>query len=866
RGVPPPPGPPPAASRGLPPAQIDRVLRAKADGAWHLHELTRGSDLDAFVMFSSVAGTLGASGQGNYAPGNAYLDALAEQRHALGLPATSVAWSIWDERGMATEDGIGALARRHGLLVMAPDLAATALTVVAGEPEPTVMVADVEWDRFHVAYTATRPSPFLADLPDVRRLTTATPADEPAPRAATGSGDLVARLTTLGGHAEQRAVLLTAVREQVAVVLGHTGPDAVDPGTAYRDLGFDSVTAVELRNRLNSVTGLRLPPTIVFDHPNARALAAHLHSEILGGAPAPDTLPMPPAAPTTAAEEAEDPVVIVGMSCRFPGDVRSPGDLWQLLQSGGDAITPFPEDRGWDLDALHAPGSDRAGTSYTREGGFLYDAGDFDAGFFGISPREALAMDPQQRLLLETSWEALEGAGIDPTALRGTRAAVFTGTNGGDYLTVGHNVPEEAVGYAATGNIGSVLSGRVSYQLGIEGPAVTVDTACSSSLVALHLAVRSLQQGECDLALTGGVTVMSTPGVFTEFTSQGGLAPDGRSKAFAANADGAGFAEGVGVLVVERLSDARRNGHRVWAVVRGSAVNQDGASNGLTAPNGVAQQRVVRAALADAGLSAGDVDVVEAHGTGTKLGDPIEARALLATYGQGRDPRRPLWLGSVKSNIGHTQAAAGVAGVIKTVLALHHAQLPRTLHADHPSPHVDWSSGALRLLVEARDWPDTGRPRRAGISSFGVSGTNAHVILEQGPDCATPESRAVPEGTVVPWTLSAKSGPALREQARRLLPLLAGDMSATDIGHALATTRARFDHRAVVLGASTAERRDALDSLAAGQDTPAVVRGTTVTSDDRVAFVFPGQGSQWVGMAVELVDSSPVFARRLGEC
>ncbi|MFJ8002341.1 type I polyketide synthase, partial [Streptomyces sp. NPDC096310] len=848
----------------LTPGQIDRVTRAKADGAWHLHELTRGSDLDAFVLFSSVAGTLGASGQGNYAPGNAYLDALAEQRHALGLPATSVAWSIWDERGMATEGGIGTLARRHGLPVMAPDLAATALTVVAGEPAPTVMVADVEWDRFHVAYTATRPSPFLADLPDVRRLTAVTPADEPAPGAATGSGDLVARLTTLGGRAEQQAVLLTAVREQVAVVLGHAGPDAVDPGTAYRDLGFDSVTAVELRNRLNSVTGLRLPSTIVFDHPNARALATHLHSEILGDTPAPDTLPTA-TTPTTGAEAA-DPVVIVGMSCRFPGDVRSPRDLWQLLQADGDAITPFPDDRGWDLDALHAPGSDRPGTSYTREGGFLYDAGDFDAAFFGISPREALAMDPQQRLLLETSWEALEGAGIDPTALRGTRAAVFTGTNGGDYLAMGPNVPEEAVGYVATGNIGSVLSGRVAYTLGTEGPAITVDTACSSSLVALHLAVRSLQQGECDLALTGGVTVMSTPGVFTEFTSQGGLAADGRSKAFAANADGAGFAEGVGVLVVERLSDARRNGHRVWAVVRGSAVNQDGASNGLTAPSGPAQQRVIRAALADAGLSAGEVDVVEAHGTGTKLGDPIEAGALLATYGRGRDPERPLWLGSVKSNIGHTQAAAGVAGVIKTVLALHHAQLPRTLHADEPSPHVDWSSSAVRLLTEPRDWPDIGRPRRAGVSSFGVSGTNAHVILEQSPDGVAPENRAVPEDTVAPWTLSAKSEAALREQARRLLPLLTGDTSTTDIGHALATTRAHFDHRAVVLGASTAERRDALDRLATGQDTAAVVRGTTVTSDDRVVFVFPGQGSQWVGMAVGLLEGSGVFAERFAAC
>nr|WP_175548187.1 type I polyketide synthase [Saccharopolyspora flava] len=824
----------------LTPDQLDRVLRVKADGARHLHELTR--DLDAFVLFSSVAGTFGASGQGNYAPGNAYLDALAEHRHALGLPATSIAWGLWDERGMATGDGIGEMARRHGLPVMAPELAATALRAVAGDADPAVIVANVEWDRFHAAYTATRPSPFLADLPEVRRL---TESREPA-RATTPAGRLAAL-----APADQQAALLTIVREQVAGVLGHAGPDSVDPETSYRELGFDSVTAVELRNQLNRVTGLRLPSTIVFDHPNARALATHLHGELLGDAP--ET----PEAP--AAEVVDDPVVIVGMSCRFPGDVRSPEDLWELLRAGGDAITPFPEDRGWDTDRLFS--GDGPGSSCAREGGFLHDAADFDADFFGISPREALAMDPQQRQLLETSWEALEDAGIDPTTLRGTRAAVFTGSNGGDYLAMGPGAPDEAVGYAGTGNIGSVLSGRIAYVLGTEGPALTVDTACSSSLVALHLAARSLQQGECDLALTGGVTVMSTPGIFTEFTHQGGLAPDGRSKAFAEDADGAGFAEGVGVLVVERLSDARRNGHRVLAVVRGSAVNQDGASNGLTAPNGVAQQRVIRAALADAGLETSDVDVVEAHGTGTKLGDPIEAGALLATYGRGRDAKRPLWLGSVKSNIGHTQAAAGVAGIIKSVLALRHAHLPRTVHADHPTTHVDWSSGALRLLTGPQDWPETGRPRRAGVSSFGVSGTNAHVVLEQGPDEETVPGAPVADGEIVPLPVTAKTPAALREQARRLLPVL-DDAAPAEVGHALATTRARFAHRAVVLGASDAERRAALDELSG----PDVVLGTTVSPDERVVFVFPGQGSQWTGMAVELLESSPVFAARMEEC
>ncbi|MFJ9428007.1 type I polyketide synthase, partial [Streptomyces sp. NPDC101249] len=844
----------------LTPDRIDEVLRVKADGAWNLHLLTRDTDLDAFVLFSSLAGTLGASGQGNYAPGNAYLDGLAAQRHALGLPATSIAWSIWDERGMAHGDGIEETAGRHGLPVMDPDLAASAVTATAGDHEPTVMIADVEWERYHVAYTATRPSPFLADLPETRRLAATS---EPARAAAPAPDDLAARVTALRDPADQQAALLTLVRAQAAEVLGHPGPDAVEPATAYRDLGFDSVTAVELRNRLNRVTGLRLASTVVFDHPNARALAAHLRDELLGDAPRTD--PAPPPAPAAAADR-DDPIAVVGMSCRFPGDVRSPQDLWRLLSDGGDAITPFPADRGWDLDTLASDGPGRTGTSSAREGGFLHDAGDFDAGFFGVSPREALAMDPQQRLLLETSWEALEQAGIDPTSLHGTSTAVFTGTNGGDYLAVSPDVPEETAGYVATGNIGSVLSGRVAYTLGLEGPAVTVDTACSSSLVALHLAVRSLRQGECDLALTGGVTVMSTPGVFTEFTRQGGLAPDGRSKAFGDGADGAGFAEGVGVLVVERLSDARRNGHRVLAVVRGTAVNQDGASNGLSAPSGPAQQRVIRAALADARLTTSDVDAVEAHGTGTTLGDPIEAGALLATYGQDRDPRRPLWLGSVKSNIGHTQAAAGVAGVIKTVLALRHSALPPTLHADEPSTHVDWSSGTVRLLTEPRDWPDTGRPRRAGVSSFGVSGTNAHVILEQGPDIAVPDDAVTRDGAPAPWTLSASTDAALRDQARRLLPLADGATPADDIGHALATTRAVLGHRAVVLGTDRAELTGALADLAEGRASHRVVHGAATPADDRVVLVFPGQGSQWVGMGVELLAEVPVFAERMGEC
>ncbi|MEU9273289.1 SDR family NAD(P)-dependent oxidoreductase, partial [Streptomyces sp. NPDC048251] len=859
----------------LTPERLAGVFAPKVDAVRHLDELTRGLDLDAFVAFSSVAGVFGGGGQGNYAAANAFLDGLMANRRAAGLPGVSLAWGLWEERlGMAAHLSSvdQARASRGGVLAITAEEGMDLFDAAVESGQSLLVPIKLDLRELRAGVADGGSVPHL-----LRGLVRA--ARQPARAAGTGgaSRKLSDRIAGLP-EADQEALLLEVVRAQAAVVLGHAGPAGVRSDMAFKDAGFDSLTSVELRNRLSEAIGLKLPPTLVFDYPTPLVLARYLRDEFGDVAPVPVT-------PTIVAADAGEPIAIVGMACRLPGGVAGPEDLWRLVVEGRDAVAPFPDDRGWDLESLVDPDPDSSGTSYTSQGGFLRGAGLFDAGFFGISPREALAMDPQQRLLLEASWEAWEGAGVDPVSLKGTDVGVFSGVSSQGYGT-GVLAPE-LEGFAGTGLASSVASGRVSYVFGLEGPAVSVDTACSSSLVAMHLAAQALRQGECSMALAGGAMVMATPGTFVTFSRQRGLASDGRCKAFSSGADGMGLAEGVGVVVLERLSVARERGHRVLAVLRGSAVNQDGASNGLTAPNGPSQQRVIRRALDTAGLATTDVDVVEGHGTGTALGDPIEAQALLATYGQGRDPERPLWLGSLKSNIGHTQAAAGVASVIKMVMAMQHGVMPPTLHVDSPTPQVDWSAGAVELLTEAREWPRNGRPRRAGVSSFGVSGTNAHLILEEAPaEVAEPVSEeaqrdtaeSVPVGVVpggvVPLVVSARSAGSLAGQAGRLAEFVegAGGVTLPGVAGALVSKRALLSERAVVVAGSSEEAAAGLRALARGERASGMVTGKAAGSASgsgvpgRVVWVFPGQGSQWVGMGRELLDSSPVFAERIAEC
>ncbi|WP_434739545.1 SDR family NAD(P)-dependent oxidoreductase [Micromonospora sp. SH-82] len=831
------------------PEDFAATVAAKTALPTVLAEVLGDHRLEREVYCSSVAGVWGGVGMAAYAAGSAYLDALVEHRRARGHTSASVAWTPWALPG-AVDDG---RLRERGLrnLDVADALGTWERLLRAGAV--SVAVADVDWAVFTEGFAAIRPTPLFDELLDRRGDPDGAPVDRPGEPA----GEWGRRLAALSPQ-EQRETLLTLVGETVAEVLGHETGTEINTRRAFSELGLDSLGSMALRQRLAARTGLRMPASLVFDHPTVTALARYLRRLVVGDS---DPTPVRVFGPTDEAE----PVAVVGIGCRFPGGIASPEDLWRVVADGTSITTGFPTDRGWDLRRLYHPDPDHPGTSYVDKGGFLDGAPDFDPGFFGITPREALAMDPQQRLILEIAWEAVERAGIDPETLLGSDTGVFVGMNGQSYLQLLTGEGDRLNGYQGLGNSASVLSGRVAYTFGWEGPALTVDTACSSSLVAIHLAMQSLRRGECSLALAGGVTVMADPYTFVDFSAQRGLAADGRCKAFSAQADGFALAEGVAALVLEPLSKARRNGHQVLAVLRGSAVNQDGASNGLAAPNGPSQERVIRQALTVSGLRPADIDMVEAHGTGTELGDPIEAGALIAAYGRDRD--RPLWLGSVKTNIGHTQAAAGAAGVIKAVLAMRNGVLPRSLHAEELSPHIDWADGRVEVLREAQPWPPGERPRRAGVSSFGVSGTNAHVIVEEAPAEPDPEPvPATPEGPL-PFVLHGRSVQTVRSQARTLAEHLraTGHRDLADTARTLATGRARFDVRAAVLGTDREGVCAALDALAQDRPSPDVV-APAVSAARTPVLVFPGQGSQWIGMARDLLDSSEVFAESMGRC
>jgi acyl transferase domain-containing protein/NADPH-dependent curcumin reductase CurA/acyl carrier protein len=824
------------------------VMSPKVLGASNLDTLTRGSDLDFFVLFSSAAGTFGSAGQGPYAAANAFLDALAARRRAHGLPAQSLAWGLWvDAAGKPA--GLAGLTRtqevhltRQGLKGLSFSDGIALLANVIQRPEAELVLAPLNLRTVGKAFDGAVPPLWRALVH--------------APRRAVTRSAWAQQLAELPPARRLDAVLET-VRAEVARVLSLAGPEHVTD-QPLKDLGLDSLMAVELRNALGKRAGTTLPATLAFDFPTPVAIAKYLLDKLVVGEPRGAALPLP------AANPVDEPIAIVGFGCRFPGGVDDPESFWRLLDGGVDAVGAVPRDR-WDAEAIYDPDSTVLGKTVARSGGFVRDIDQFDASFFGISPREAVSMDPQQRLLLETSWEALERSGIAPDGLVGTSTGVFVGLSANDYGVILGRELSRLDGHVVTGNAASVASGRISYVLGLNGPSMTVDTACSSSLVAVHLACQALRHGECSLALAGGVTVMLTPGLSVEFSRLGGTARDGRCKSFSAAADGAGWSEGCGIVVLERLSEARRNGHPVLAVIRGSAINQDGRSNGLTSPSGPSQTAVIRRALAQAQVSPSDVHYVECHGTGTSLGDPIEVQALEAVLGEGRDSHRPLVIGSVKSNFGHTQSAAGVAGMIKVVLAVLHGKIPKHLHFDAPSPHIPWDEWPVKVAESAMDWPRTGTPRIAGVSSFGIGGTNAHVVLAEAPvdETRKPVETTLRAAELV--VLSAKSPLALDQAAAKLRTHLHANAAPSlgDVAYTLATCRTHHAHRLALTVRSCDELSNALAQIGRGELPAGALRGQVPPSRPARAWLFTGQGAQTLGMGQELYADWSVFREAL---
>ena len=844
---------------GHTPERFAAAMAAKTRGAWSLHTLTRVDDLDLFVLFSSVAGTLGSAGQGPYAAANAYLDGLAAHRHALGLPALSVAWGPWAEGGMAAslpETHRARMARR-GMKPIEPAGGIAMLERALLSSEPALSACPLSLDELRASFGAEVP-PFWQGLlePTATTPATATPATTSPPAGETWEEELA----SLPPARRERAVL-EAVRSDIAQVLFMKSPEDVAADRSLDDLGFDSLSAIELRNMLAKRVSTDLPATLAFDYPTPAAIAKFLVQSVFRHEP---EAAAPPSSALAPRVSEGDPIAIVGVGCRYPGGVSDPDSFWRLLADGTDAITEVPRER-WDIDAWYSPDPDAPGKMTTRWGGFVEGLEEFEPLFFGLTPREAPSVDPQERLLLETTWEALEHVGLTLEQLMDSRTGVYMGLSGTEYQTRAMGNVRALDRYSLLGTAPSAMVGRLSYWLGLKGTNLAVDTACSSSLVAVHLACQALRNGECDLALAGGANVVLDPARTVYFSRLGAMSPTGRCHAFSAAADGYVRAEGAGVLVLERLADAERSGHRILAVVRGSAVNQDGRSNGLTAPNGPSQEAVIREALRRAGVEASTVGYLECHGTGTALGDPIEVQAAAAAYGEGRPATAPLVIGSVKTNFGHAEAAAGVASLIKVVLMLQHEQIPRTLHFREPNPHVAWDKIPVKVATEHVAWPRSGAPRRAGVSSFGFSGTNAHVVVEEGPKpVAMPASPARGSELAV---LSAKTQAALNAVAERMHAHVSrsGGADLRDISFSLATTRSHHLHRLALTVSSLDELREALAAAARGETPACGTRGRKGLATKAV-FVVPGQATLRPGAGSRLLRDEPAFREVLIEC